>query len=88
MMLAFFESDGMTRRREGVCHPLTKEELRGRMALLQSVYPHVRMPRLFFKELNNFFVASVGGWRTLHLTSIATTDRTKNEDARIGEIDR
>ena len=62
---AFFEIDAISRRLEGPRAPLDKEDLRARMALLQGAYPDARVPRLFHKELNNFFVAPAGGWRAL-----------------------
>jgi hypothetical protein len=65
VLLAFFEIDAISRRLEGPRAPLDKEDLRARMALLQGAYPDARVPRLFHKELNNFFVAPAGGWRAL-----------------------
>ena len=47
--------------------PATKEEVRARLALLQGAYPPARISRQLTKELNNYFVAERGGWRTLDL---------------------
>ena len=47
--------------------PASKEDVRARLALLQGVYLPARISRQLTKELNNFFVAELGGWRTLDL---------------------
>lgn len=62
VLLAFFDDDALQLRLEGPPVPLQKEIVRAKMALLQAAYPEARVPRLYFKELNNFFVATTGGW--------------------------
>ena len=72
-LVAFYGDDAATLSLSGPCAPVSKEDVRARLALLQGAYSHARVPRLFMKELSNFFVSQDGGWRALSRV-VPTTD--------------
>ncbi len=50
--------------------PLRKEEIRAKLGLMQTYWQAALLPRYVFKELNAFFVAPHGGWRSLELPHV------------------
>ena len=47
---------------DGKPGPLSKEQVRLQLAVLQRSHPYAHTSRELMKELNNYFVSRTGGW--------------------------